>query len=56
MTNLLAARSQMAVSLAFHILFAVVGVGMPLLIIIAEGLYLRTGEGHSRSGGRVHFT
>ena len=44
MTNLLAARSQMAVSLAFHILFAVVGMGMPLLMLIAEGLYLRTGE------------
>jgi cytochrome d ubiquinol oxidase subunit I len=44
MTNLLAARSQMAVSLAFHILFAVVGMGMPLLMFIAEGLYLRTGD------------
>jgi cytochrome d ubiquinol oxidase subunit I len=41
-TDLLAARSQMAMSLAFHIVFAVVGIGMPLLMVIAEGLYLRT--------------
>jgi cytochrome d ubiquinol oxidase subunit I len=36
MTDLFAARSQMALSLAFHILFAVVGIGMPLLMVIAE--------------------
>ena len=42
MTDLLAARSQMAMSLAFHILFAVVGMAMPLLMVIAEGNYLRT--------------
>ena len=44
MTDLLAARSQMAMSLAFHILFAVVGMAMPLLMVIAEGMYLRTGD------------
>lgn len=44
MTDLLAARSQMAMSLAFHIVFAVVGIGMPLLMVIAEGLWLRTGD------------
>ncbi|MFT6143171.1 MAG: cytochrome d ubiquinol oxidase subunit I [Myxococcota bacterium] len=42
MTDLFAARSQMAMSLAFHIVFAVVGIGMPLLMVIAEGLWLRT--------------
>ncbi|TNE45098.1 MAG: cytochrome ubiquinol oxidase subunit I [Deltaproteobacteria bacterium] len=42
MTDLLAARSQMAMSLAFHIAFAVVGIGMPLLMVIAEGMWLRT--------------
>ena len=42
MTDLLAARSQMAMSLAFHIVFAVVGIGMPLLMCIAEGRWLRT--------------
>lgn len=42
MSDLLFARSQMAMSLAFHIIFAAVGIGMPLLMAIAEGLYLRT--------------
>jgi cytochrome d ubiquinol oxidase subunit I len=36
MPDLLAARSQMAISLAFHIIFAVVGIGMPLLMVLAE--------------------
>src|SRR5438874_3804108 len=34
----------MALSLAFHIVFAAVGIGMPLLMAVAEGLYLRRGE------------
>lgn len=42
MSDLLAARSQMAMSLAFHIIFAVIGIGMPLLMVIAEALWLRT--------------
>src|SRR6186997_281882 len=42
MADLLAARSQMAMSLAFHIIFAAVGIGMPLLMVIAEGRWLRT--------------
>ncbi len=36
MSDLLAARSQMAMSLAFHIIFAVVGIGMPVLMVVAE--------------------
>lgn len=44
MTDLLAARSQMAMSLGFHILFAVAGMAMPLLMAISEGLWLRTGD------------
>jgi cytochrome d ubiquinol oxidase subunit I len=44
MSDFLFARSQMAMSLAFHILFAAVGIGMPLLMVIAEGLHLRTGN------------
>jgi cytochrome d ubiquinol oxidase subunit I len=44
MSDLLAARSQMAVSLAFHILFAVVGIGMPVLMVVAERRYHRTGD------------
>jgi cytochrome bd ubiquinol oxidase subunit I len=41
LTDLDFARSQMALSLAFHIVFAAVGVGMPLLMAVAEALYLR---------------
>jgi cytochrome d ubiquinol oxidase subunit I len=44
MTDLLAARSQMAMSLAFHILFAVAGIGLPALMAIAEYRYIRTGD------------
>jgi cytochrome d ubiquinol oxidase subunit I len=42
MNDLFFARSQMAMSLAFHIVFAALGIGMPLLMAIAEGMYLRT--------------
>jgi cytochrome bd ubiquinol oxidase subunit I len=42
MTDLLAARSQMAVSLAFHIIFACIGIAMPLLMVIAERRWQRT--------------
>ena len=44
MTDLLAARSQMTMSLAFHILFAMVGMAMPLLMVLAEGRFLRQGD------------
>jgi cytochrome d ubiquinol oxidase subunit I len=44
MDDLLAARLQMAVSLGFHMIFATVGIGMPLLMVVAEGAWLRTGE------------
>ncbi|MFT4626917.1 MAG: cytochrome d ubiquinol oxidase subunit I [Myxococcota bacterium] len=46
MTDLLAARSQMAMSLGFHMVFATIGMGMPLLMVVAEGLFLRTGDSH----------
>jgi cytochrome d ubiquinol oxidase subunit I len=42
MTDLFFARSQMAMSMAFHIVFAALGIGMPLLMAFAEGMYLRT--------------
>ena len=42
MSDLLAARSQMAMSLAFHIIFAVMGIGMPLLMVLAERQWIRT--------------
>ncbi len=44
MNDLLAARSQMAMSLAFHIIFAAIGIAMPLLMVIAEWKWLRTRE------------
>ena len=42
MNDFLFARSQMGMSLGFHIVFAAVGIGLPVLMTIAEGLYLRT--------------
>ncbi len=42
MSDFLFARSQMAMSLDFHIVFAALGIGMPLLMAFAEGMYLRT--------------
>lgn len=42
MTDLDYARTQMALSLAFHIIFATAGIGMPVLMAISEGLHLRT--------------
>jgi cytochrome d ubiquinol oxidase subunit I len=44
MSDLLAARSQMAISLAFHIIFAIVGIGMPALMVIAERQWQKTGD------------
>jgi cytochrome d ubiquinol oxidase subunit I len=44
MDPLSAARAQMGFSLAFHIVFAAFGIGLPLLMLIAEGLWLRTGR------------
>src|SRR5690242_9674673 len=44
MSNLLAARSQMAVSLAFHIVFAEVGIALPLMMTIAEWRWQRSGD------------
>ena len=36
MDNFMAARSQMAMSLAFHIVFATIGVSLPLMMTISE--------------------
>lgn len=44
MDNLLAARSQMAMSLAFHIVFAAIGVSLPLMMTIAEWRWRSTGD------------
>ena len=44
MPDLLAARSQMAVSLAFHIVFAIIGIAMPLMMVLAERRWQVTGH------------
>jgi cytochrome bd ubiquinol oxidase subunit I len=44
MDDLFIARLSFAQSLAFHIVFAAIGIGMPLLMVIAEYLWLRSGE------------
>lgn len=42
MDNLLAARSQMAISLGFHILFAIAGMAMPVLMALAQWRHMVT--------------
>ncbi len=42
MDSLLAARWQRGVSLGVHIVFAVIGMAMPVMMVVAEGLWLRT--------------
>lgn len=49
MSDLIAARSQMAMSLGFHIVFAVLGIAMPVLMAAAEWKWLRTRD-------EVHLT
>jgi cytochrome d ubiquinol oxidase subunit I len=44
MSDLLAARTQMALSLGFHIIFAEIGIAMPLLMVLAEWRWRRTGD------------
>ena len=43
-TDLLAARTQMALSLGFHIVFAELGIALPLMMVIAELMWRRTGD------------
>jgi cytochrome d ubiquinol oxidase subunit I len=44
MSDLFAARTQMALSLGFHIIFAEIGIAMPLMMVLAEWRYRRTGD------------
>ena len=44
MDNVLSARALMGISLGFHIIYATVGVGLPLMLMIAEWRSLRTGD------------
>src|SRR3954469_1086930 len=44
MPDLLAARLQMGISLGFHIVFAEIGIAMPVLMVLAEWRWRRTGD------------
>jgi len=44
MDDFIAARSQMAMSLGFHIIFACVGMVMPFFMCISHFIYLKTGN------------
>jgi cytochrome d ubiquinol oxidase subunit I len=44
--TLTAARAQMELSLGFHMVFAALGIAMPLFMCIAEGMWLRTRAPH----------
>lgn len=44
MSDLFAARAQMAVSLGFHIIFAEIGIAMPAMMVIAEWRWARSGD------------
>src|SRR5258708_21514422 len=43
-SDFLFARSQMAMSLAFSSVFAAIGISLPVLMVISEAFYLRTGR------------
>jgi cytochrome d ubiquinol oxidase subunit I len=45
MDDILLARSTFGVTMAFHIIFATLGVGLPLMILLAELLFQRTKDG-----------
>jgi cytochrome bd ubiquinol oxidase subunit I len=44
MDNVLPARALMGISLGFHIIYATIGVGLPLMLMLAEWLSLRSGN------------
>ncbi|MNS72033.1 putative cytochrome bd menaquinol oxidase subunit I [compost metagenome] len=44
MDNLLAARSQMALSLGFHIIFSCIGMAMPFFMAISHYKWIKTGD------------
>jgi len=43
-SNLEAARAQMALSLGFHIVFASLGIGLPVMLLVAEYRAIRHGD------------
>ena len=43
-TDLFYLREQMAISLGFHIVFSCLGIGLPILLLIAEWRFIRTDD------------
>lgn len=43
------ARAQMTLSLVFHMVFAAIGIGLPLMMVVSEAIYLRTGRDHYKA-------
>jgi bd-type cytochrome oxidase subunit I len=56
--DLLFARWQMGLSLAFHIVFAVIGMAMPVMMIAAKVAWVRTGRSEylDLAKRRAHLT
>lgn len=46
MSDLVIARSMFGTTMAFHIIFATIGVGLPFMILLAELMYQRTKDFH----------
>ena len=44
MSSLTAARVQMEISLGFHMIFAAIGIAMPVMMLIAERRWIRDGD------------
>jgi hypothetical protein len=55
MENLILARSQMGMSLAFHIIFATIGVSLPLMMTISEWRWRSTGRSSLPITGKWRF-
>ncbi len=53
MDTLFSARALMGVSLIFHTFFTPIGIGLPLLLFITEGIGLRTGDRRYRELARA---
>ncbi|MDF4189745.1 cytochrome ubiquinol oxidase subunit I, partial [Ligilactobacillus salivarius] len=46
MDDLVLARSLFGTTMGFHIIFATLGVGLPLMILVAELIYQKTNDDH----------
>jgi cytochrome bd ubiquinol oxidase subunit I len=53
MSPLTAARAQMELSLGFHIIFAAIGMAMPVMMILAEWRWIRDADADARALART---